>query len=71
MTTAGTICQFIDRVEDCRGIDGLDMVLRLVIIGVATCAIWLVDSNLPVNSSCVCDVTVGTSHIDVLAWEEQ
>ncbi len=71
MTTAGTICQLIDCVEDCRRIDGLDMVLRLVIIGMATCAIGLIDSNLPVNSSCVCGVAVGTSHIDVLAWEER
>ncbi|MFQ5761300.1 MAG: hypothetical protein ACE5HM_10045 [Acidiferrobacterales bacterium] len=71
MTTAGTICQFIDCVEDWRRIDGLNMVLRFVIIGMATCAIWLVDSNLPVNSICACGVTIGTSHIDVLAWEER
>ncbi len=71
MTTAGTICQFIDRVEDCRRVDGLNMVLRLVISGMATCAIGPVDSNLPVNNGCVCDVTVGTSHVDVFAWEEQ
>lgn len=71
VTTAGTICQFIDCVEDWRRIDGLNMVLRFVIVDMATGAIWLVDSNLPVNSIHVCGVTIGTSHVEVLAWEER
>ena len=71
MTTAGTICQFIDRVEDRCGVDGLNMILRFVIIDMATCAIGLVDSKLPINSSRAGGVTVGTSHIDVLTWVQQ
>jgi hypothetical protein len=71
MTTTRTVRQLIDGVKNRGRIDGLDMELRLVVVGMATCAIWLVDSNLPVNSICVCGVTIGTSHIDVLAWEER
>lgn len=71
MTTACAVSKFVDGIKYLRWVFGLRVVVRLVVVGMTSCAVRCVDGGFPGDDLGIRDMTILAPHISGVSAREE